>query len=169
VFFLGPKGCVGSCDAVDVILCSIVVANTVLAVFALKLIAERCLLTADSVNLTRASACPSLPRGIVRVALRAFCKFRVIERMYDIQRLEVSNRRFDVRSDIAFIQVQKRWRQEPRAQDGNFFPQSRHPFLAAGVCTGGFVNIVDVLDHIRGPLELLWTVILGLSTFNPAS
>lgn len=96
VLLILPKFRVRGCNAVDAVLYGIVTAKTGFAVCARQLVAQCCLLTIYPMDLAVTSGRPALPRNIFGPTLGAFGKLRVVERMDDMQRLEVGSVRVDI-------------------------------------------------------------------------
>jgi hypothetical protein len=65
---------------------------------------------------------PSFPKDVVGIALRTFGKFWMVERVNNVQRLEVCRHWYDSRHGTTFLDVDVRWRKEPWTEDRNFFP-----------------------------------------------
>jgi len=73
-------------------------------------------------DFTVACCVPSFPKDVFGVALRTFGKFWIVERVDNVQRLEVRRRWCDSRGGTTLLDVDVRWRKEPWSKDRNFYP-----------------------------------------------
>ena len=137
---------------------------------AFQLIAQCRFLTVHPVHLTVASCGPSIPMDIVRIALWASSKVRIVDGMYDVQWLKVRRSWQDVWRCTTLLGMQIRRRQEPRTEKGHFFSQNgqRLSILRTAPNSGRFMDVVDILDNVCGPVELLGVVRLRCAKLFPA-